>query len=278
MGDQNIIIEKLVEAFKNLQPYLKILFESEVSVAITDQEKFVYVNYCDKLDLKSQSGDLIPAGGAIRDALNNKREVIKEVPKQVYGTPFKSFAIPVKDANNVIGIVVFGKSLEKKNSLTGITKEVVDSLTEMSGAINHIAEAVQSLALMNEELLVESNKTNDQVEEIKNVVKVVEAIASQTNLLGLNAAIEAARAGENGRGFSIVAQEIRNLSNSSSESMKKIREVIDNITKSTQSINGKIVQFNDISQNQSASLEEMAASITEINNTSKLLEDIGNSL
>jgi methyl-accepting chemotaxis protein len=228
--------------------------------------------------LKSKPGDPIPAGGAIRDAIISKKEVIKEVPEHVYGTPFKSYAIPIIEGNSVIGVVVFGKSLTKKNTLTGIAKEVVDSLTEISLVINQIASGVQELAIMNEGLLTESNNTNEQVEQIKNVVKVVESIASQTNLLGINAAIEAARAGEQGRGFSIVAQEIRNLSNSSSESMKKIGSVMNNITQSTQNINGKIVQFNEIAQSQSASLEEIAASIMEINDTSKMLEDLGNNL
>lgn len=96
--------------------------------------------------------------------------------------------------------------------------------------------------------------------------------------MGLNASIEAARAGENGRGFSIVAQEIRNLSNSSSESMKKIRAVIQSITSSTQIINDRITEFNDVSQNQSASLEEITASLEEISNTSKILDDLSNKL
>jgi hypothetical protein len=270
--------ENLVESFKNVLPYIEFLFEGEVSVAITDNEKFIYSSYCKELDLKSKPGDPIPAGGAIRDALVSKKEVIKEVPAHVYGTPFKSYAIPIRDGNHVVGIVVFGKSLAKKNALTGIAKEVVSALTEISLVINQIAEGVQDLATMNEGLLTESNKTSEQVEEIKNVVKVVEAIASQTNLLGINAAIEAARAGENGRGFNIVAQEIRNLSNSSSDSMKKIGAVMNNITQSTQNINEKIVQFNEISQTQSASLEEITASIMEISNTSKVLEDIGNKL
>lgn len=270
--------EILLESFKNVLPYIDTLFEGEISVAITDSEKFIYSSYCKELDLKSRPGDLIPTGGAIRDAIVSKKEVIKEVPEHVYGIPFKSYAIPIKEGNTVIGVVVFAKSLSKKNTLTGIAKEVVDSLSEISLVINQIAQGVQELAIMNEELLTESNKTNEQVEQIKNVVKVVESIASQTNLLGINAAIEAARAGEQGRGFNIVAQEIRNLSNSSSESMKKIGAVMNNITQSTQNINGKIVQFNEIAQNQSASLEEIAASIMEINNTSKLLEDIGNKL
>lgn len=274
----NNTIDVLIESFKNVLPYIDFLFEGEVSVAITDSEKFVYSSYCKNLNLNSKPGDMIAAGGAIRDAIVTKKEVIKEVPEHVYGTPFKSYAIPIKEGNTVVGVVVFGKSLVKKNTLTGVTKELVDSLSEISLVINQIAQGVQELAMMNDELLNESNNTNEQVEQIKNVVKVVESIASQTNLLGINAAIEAARAGEQGRGFNIVAQEIRNLSNSSSESMKKIGTVMNNITQSTQNINDKIVQFNEIAQNQSASLEEIAASIMEINDTSKLLEDIGNKL
>lgn len=131
---------------------------------------------------------------------------------------------------------------------------------------------------MNNDLMEQSSNTKKQMEEIKSVVQVVESISSQTNLLGLNASIEAARAGENGRGFSIVAQEIRNLSNSSSESMKKIRTVIQSITNSTQIINDRITEFNDVSQSQSASLEEITASLEEISNTSKILDDLSSNL
>lgn len=271
-------VDEIVEEFSKINPYINFLYEGDVSIAITDQDKFIYTNYSDGLDLKAKAGDPIPKGGAIREALNSKKEVIKEVPGHVYGTPFKSFAIPIKEGNTVLGVVVFGKSLEKKNSLNVISKEVVNNLSEISTVMDTVSQGVQSLALMNEDLLEESSKTMEQVDEIKNVVQVVESIASQTNLLGLNAAIEAARAGENGKGFSIVAQEIRNLSNSSSESMKKIREVIQSITQSTQTINKRIADFNDISQSQSASLEEMTASIEEISNTSKLLEELGNKL
>ncbi|MFA9375710.1 MAG: methyl-accepting chemotaxis protein [Lachnotalea sp.] len=272
------IEQELMDSLKVVLPYFKVLFEDEVSLALTDKEKFIYSSYCKELDLKTKPGDPVASGGAIREALDTGKTVIKEVPAHVYGIPFKSYAIPIKEGNSVAGVVVFGKSITKKNTLTETTKEMVSALNEISIVINQIADGVQEIASMNEALLNESNKTNEQVEQIKSVVKVVDSIASQTNLLGLNAAIEAARAGENGRGFNIVAQEIRNLSNSSSESMKKIGTVINNVTETTRSINGKIVQFNEISQSQSAALEEIAASITEIHNTSKILEDIGSKL
>lgn len=81
------------------------------------------------------------------------------MPGHVYGTPFKSFAIPIKEGNTVLGVVVFGKSLEKKNSLNVISKEVVNNLSEISTVMDTVSQGVQSLALMNEDLLEESSKT-----------------------------------------------------------------------------------------------------------------------
>lgn len=97
-------------------------------------------------------------------------------------------------------------------------------------------------------------------------------------MLGLNAAIEAARAGEAGRGFNVVAQEIRKLSNSSSESIKKIESVIRDISTSITNINHKFDSANVISQSQSAALQHITASIMELNATSKILGELADKL
>ena len=69
-------------------------------------------------------------------------------------------------------------------------------------------------------------------------------VSTQTNLLGLNAAIEAARAGEVGKGFTVVASEIRKLSTSTSESIKQIDTVLKNINQSITIINDKVTLYN----------------------------------
>jgi methyl-accepting chemotaxis protein len=109
------------------------------------------------------------------------------------------------------------------------------------------------------------------------IIKIIDEVSSQTNLLGLNAAIEAARAGEEGRGFNVVAQEIRKLSNRSSESTKRIREILDNITKSVQLINSKIKESNKSFESQAAAFEEISASIQEIAHNSGVLKELTDS-
>lgn len=268
----------MINQFYNIMPSIGVLFDEDVSMAITDTEKYIYTNYSKELQLGAKEGDRIPAGGAIIDVINTGKNVIKVVPEHVYGIPFKSFAIPIKEDNKIIGVFVLGKSLAKKNEVMFITKNLTESLSQISIGINEVAEGVQELATMNQQLLEETKEANERTKDTDEIVTFIQGVSSQTNLLGLNASIEAARAGDAGKGFNVVAQEIRKLSNSSNESIKKIDSVIKHISSSINSINNNLTKSNDVSQNQSAAIEEIAASVMELDATAKMLEELADKL
>lgn len=266
---------EILNSFINVLTYLPCFFDDDVSFAITDTKTFLKVQYNSNLNLRSDEGDIIPEGGAILLAMKNDKVLIKNVPKEVYGIPFKSYAIPIhNEKHEVEGCIVMGKSLVKTNELINISQTLSSALGQISIAINNLSTGVQTVVNMNNDISSKVEEANENSKNTDEILKFIQTISSQTNMLGLNAAIEAARAGEAGRGFKVVATEIRKLSTSTSESVKKVDDVLKNIATSIKNINEKISKSTGVFEDQAATLQEIAASLEELNSTAQMMENL----
>lgn len=270
---------ELLNSFYNLLPYLPILFEEDISFAMIDREKYIALQNSESLNFKIKIGDPIPEGGAALEALRTGQVMIKDVPKEVYGIPFKSYALPVKDEDGTIaGVILAGKSLARRNEVINLSQNLAASLEQISAAINELSNGVQSVVSTNTVIGENIKVANESAKESNEVLQFVKHIANQTNLLGLNAAIEAARAGQAGRGFSVVAEEIRKLSVSSNESIRKIGKVLNSIQDSIDDIAKKIENSNGVFQEEAASLQEIYASVEQLNSMAQTLEKLSEKL
>ncbi|MDD6491951.1 MAG: methyl-accepting chemotaxis protein [Firmicutes bacterium] len=142
------------------------------------------------------------------------------------------------------------------------TKHSIDKGMEAMEAMTGQSERTTAVT---EEVRNEVIKLGGRLEEIIDFVDSIANIADQTNLLSLNASIEAARAGEFGRGFSVVAEEIRKLADSSSKTAQDIQKEIGEVTASAESAVNKVKEAQDIVNLQNKQVKDTVAVFEQMN-------------
>jgi methyl-accepting chemotaxis protein len=232
----NIINADLSGDIKSISDATSIVSEGIVSI----REQITGLNN-EIISTNSSIGDIDVKINTVRSHLIDQSSFITE----------SSTAIEemIASLNNIINVAA-----EKKKGLAKIVESVDNSENAVSEIIDLTGNTVKS--------------GNDILE----MVKLINNVAQQTDLLAMNASIEAAHAGEFGKGFSVVAEEIRNLSETSTSSVKSINDNVKNTIMSINLVSTKTGEIDVILKNLFSSINELSQSISEMLNG---LEEIG---
>ncbi|MDR9829295.1 methyl-accepting chemotaxis protein [Vibrio sp. FNV 38] len=158
-------------------------------------------------------------------------------------------------------------ALQARESALAGERVVVSTELEMNRLVENMTAAVPVVKALAE------NNVN-----ITDILAVIEGISEQTNLLALNAAIEAARAGEQGRGFAVVADEVRSLATRTQDSVGEIREVINKVQVGTQDVVEKIQLGNTLASGAAGEVQKVVQELKQIADSVNAIHDMNSEI
>jgi len=275
-------LHPVAAAFKNFAPILAEMFHEGSFMYMTDLEKIFDRQPSAKFDMPSIKIDQkLQEDDIPYKVIKSKQPVMTEIDASKYGIPIYAASYPLFDDDNKDEIVAtLGVVTPKRTAST-----LREMSTNLENGLSGIASAIEELAASATAIHVNEQSLNENIkevidisEEINEVSLFIKEIADETKMLGLNAAIEAARAGEAGRGFGVVAEEIRKLSDQSKSTVPKIQKLTDDIKQKVSEASDKSSSSLHSSQEQAAATEEITASVEEITSMSQELAKIAMTL
>ena len=213
--------------------------------------------------------------GHISESIQNTNRAIEDLAQGATSQANETETVndKIKELGGVIEVEESGvhKLEDTVSSMIKHTSVASDSITELDRITKVTIDAIETVS-------EQTNKNNDSAANINKAVEIIKELATQTNLLSLNASIEAARAGEAGRGFAVVAEEIRNLSEESSGNAQEIEEIVKELIGNVEISVSKMNEVTNNVQKQQKCLDETREAFKHLNREVALVEEVTNDI
>lgn len=261
-------MDNMLEKVVQLVPLIKEVLGDEWAVTVTDTGKNVLVMPGARIKFKARPGETVKEGTLSRRCLESGERGVAMMGSEVFGFPYMGKAACIRDeANNIVGTLGFWQPTQLAEKIKDVSEILAKSITGISVFATSLSAAAEELSATIQTINSNTQNMLSDVANTDGILQLINEVSTQTQLLGLNAAIEAARAGEVGRGFNVVAEEIRKLAGRTNVSVKDIKQIIDSIKRN---IGELAIQISEIS----AVSEELASSSQNIMSDIEKTEDV----
>lgn len=274
------INENIIEIRENLSLDSKMLHQTDEIIKgfkegrILDNKITIEPNNTNLKDLKKLLNNLLEHFGNV---IKNVTNILNKYADNDFTPRIRGINLEKEGKELIDGVNNMGDEISKmlKNSrdeainlqekaakLDDYMQKLTDSAHRQANSLQESASAVEQMSSSMNSVNEKAKQATRQSDDIKNIITIIRDIADQTNLLALNAAIEAARAGEHGRGFAVVADEVRNLAE---RTQKSLGEIEANTNVLVQSIN----EISEAIKGQTEGIAQVNESVAQIDDITK---------
>lgn len=258
------MVSKLIDSVLMVAPILQKAFLFDCMIGVTDRERFLAYYPTKGLNLGIRVGDPLRPGSINATAIAENQRVVRKIGKELYGIPYIAVGYPLVENGQVVGCLSTGVTTDQEDRLRGLAESLTDALEGIAQHTESLAQEADELSSASLTLSDAAIQMERKIAETSQISQLIRDISSRSNVLGLNAVLEAARAGAAGRGFSVVAEEIRKLSNTTSTSAKDIFRILDEMNELVGLVSSEMEKTRNHSLHQSTRIQELYAVMQEL--------------
>jgi hypothetical protein len=263
-------MEKQLDALIKSVPVIKDIIDGDFSINISNKDECLYVLQGDKVKAPFRLGKIDKNKRKGMDAVLKSKKSMKYMTED--GTNLVINIIPILDDHNMaIGTFGIIRNIEEQVQIQNTSEELMSSLQETSATVSSVTNGAQKLSEYLSIIIKKTRLTEKNISESNKFIDLIKNISKESNLLSLNASIEAARAGEDGKGFSVVASEMKKLAQMSSDFSKKISNLLLEMSNNIGEIISAIRDIGKVASGQALSMEELSTTVEQITSNSQAL-------